>query len=141
MNSIILNLSFWIKICPFFVCSYVATICVTVLNPLFVDVRMIASSSTLLYFDMGTSPESSRTRLFQPLLLNLNLSDFSLQSLSLIFPQAVLLFSWIQSYKFSSASAKSSESLFISNPSNLSTSQNLSSCSIASTLSALHIAV
>ena len=59
----------------FFVYSYVATMWFIVLNPLIGDVRLIASSSTLLYFDKGLSPESSRTRLFKPLLLNLNLSD------------------------------------------------------------------
>ena len=47
------------------------------LNPLFVDVRLIASPSTLLYFDMDPSAENLRTRLFKHLLtlLNLNLSD------------------------------------------------------------------
>ena len=76
MNSIILKFSFWIKkLSPFFVCSYVSTIWFIVLNPLLVDVRLTASSRTLLYFAMGRSPESSKTRLFKPLLLNLNLSD------------------------------------------------------------------
>ena len=51
-----------------------ATIRFIVRKLLIVDVRLIASSSTLLYFDMGPSLESSRTRLFNPLLLNLNLS-------------------------------------------------------------------
>ena len=37
---------------PFFVCSYVATLRVTVLDPLFVDVRLTAPLSILMYLDM-----------------------------------------------------------------------------------------
>ena len=56
MDSIILYLSFSIKLSKdFFVCSYVATIWLLVLNFLFVEVRLIASSSILFYFDMGSS--------------------------------------------------------------------------------------
>ena len=91
MNSITLNLSFWIiKLSPFFVCSYVASIWFTVLNSLFVDVKLIASSTTLLYFDMGPSPESSGTCLFNLLLLKLNLSDLlSLQQFVLLHKQSI----------------------------------------------------
>ena len=38
-----------------------ATLLFIVLNPLFVDVMLIAPSSTLLYFEMSPPQESSRT--------------------------------------------------------------------------------
>ena len=43
------------------------------MNLLFVGVKFTPSASTLLYFAMGSSPGSSRTRLLKPLLLSLSL--------------------------------------------------------------------
>ena len=69
-------MSFRIKITKSFLCLLICSHPILyVLNPLFVDVSLIASSNTLLYFDMGPFPESSKTRLLKPFLLNLNISD------------------------------------------------------------------
>ena len=58
----------FLEITKTFLCLFIlTTIWFTALKSLFVDVRLTASSITLLYCEISQSPESFRSRLLKPL--------------------------------------------------------------------------
>ena len=74
--SVVLNLSFRVKVAQSLFCLLLCSNhLINGSKSSIVEVKLIASSSTFLYFFIGPSPDSSRILLFNPLLLNFILSD------------------------------------------------------------------